>query len=254
MIQADQPTCFNSSVIAAVSSRSDGQMQLGWSESDQEVIHNRQQFLRQCGLGAEQSALVRIRYSDDATYDVIRSVNASRGGSGMHDNKAPVADCLITHQKGVALFLPIADCIGTVVHDPTNNVLALAHLGRHNSIAHLAKKLVAYLSNQYGSQAKDLIVWGSPAIQAPSYLLHRVDFAKDDPSWERYYQAVQDGFRLDIQGYNKNEYIKAGVTESNIYISEVDTATNQNYWSHYTQTTTKKRTAPPRFAVVCAMK
>lgn len=254
MIKIDQPTIFDSSVIAAVSSREDGQMQHGWNESDDEVNANREAFLKCVGLTMEQAVFVNVRYIEGATYDVIHEVSGEEAGTGMFSRGGEVSDCLVTRTPGLGLFLPVADCGATIVHDPENNVLALAHLGRHNAIADLAAKLVTFLQTKYHSDPFDLRVWTSPSIQAEDYVMEWADFAAENEEWENFCHAVEGGYSVDVQGFNRSQFIKAGVPESQISFSSANTATDPNYWSHYTERTVNSKNAPPRFAVVAALK
>lgn len=255
MINADQPNCFKEDrVFTAVSSKEDGQMQLGWNEPDQEVVANRQAFLQRSGLSLERSVLVRVRYHDADTYDVIRTVDDTDAPEGMLRLEGEAADCLVTKSPNLALFLPVADCIATIVHDPIKNVLALAHLGRHSTVADLAERLINYFQTGYSSDPKDLIVWMSPSIKSPNYIMQTADFTHKNPAWEPFCIPVKGGFSLDMQGYNRSRFIAAGVQADNIAISSINTAKDSNYWSHYTETTVKNQPAPPRFAVVCALK
>lgn len=254
MITKDQPTIFDDEIICGVSSVDDGQMQLGWSEPDDEVVSNRQKFLSSLGVSAESTVLVRIRYLEDATYDVIKTVDHEDGGKGMFKLEGDPTDCLVTNTPGLALFVPIADCGATVVYDPSNQVLALAHLGRHSTIAGLAKKLTNYLVDNFQTNPADLKVWISPSIMAKSYILEYADFAIDKPEWTDYCIKVDGGYALDNAGFNKSQFITAGVKPENVQISDVDTAVDSNYWSHQTEVTVNKRPAPPRFAVVACLK
>lgn len=254
MISVDQPHCFGNAVLAAVSSKDDGQMQFGWGEPDREVVANRRTFLQRSGLSLEQSVLLRVRYHAAAVYDVIRVVGDADVSECMMRLEGEAADCLVTNIPNIVLFLPVADCVATVVHDPINNVLALAHLGRHSTVANLAEKLVGYLKDKYKSEPKDLVVWMSPSIKKDSYLLHTADFVDDSHSWQNFYESTPKGFKVDIQGYNAARFIDCGIQTENIHISTIDTATDDNYWSHYSETTVKAKQAPPRFAVYCCLK
>lgn len=254
MIQADQPDCFPQNVIASVSALEDGQMQLGWSQPQNEVVENRRRFLSECGIDIKQTVLLRVRYGDELTYDVIEEVGAEHCARGMYNLEGGPTDCLITNQPEVALFLPIADCVATVVHDPIQNVLALAHLGRHSTVANLAEKLVRHLAQTHNTDPKDLIIWMAPSLQKQSHILQYADFANNNLDWQPYCTKLANGFSLDMQGYNHSRFTSMGVPTENITISSADTGQNSNYWSHYTETTIQGHEAPPRFAVVCMMK
>lgn len=254
MIKADQPTLFGNQVIAAVSSKEDGQMQFGWVEADEDVVANREAFLLQNGLTLDSSVLVRVRYLDNSTYDVIREVGPDDAGEGMFKQEGDVADCLITQTTGLGLFLPVADCAATVVHDSKNNVLAVAHLGRHSTVANLASKLILQFKTNYGSDSKNIRIWVGPSIKKTHYRLKTADFAVENPKWFPFIHKSKQGYELDIQGYNKQRFIEAGIPEDQIVISAVNTATDHNYWSHHLSRTVRGEEAPPRFAVVAALK
>lgn len=254
MIKSDQPTCFNDKVVVAVSSKEDGQMQHGWNEADEAVNANRAAFLAANDLNMERSVLVRVRYSDNPTFDRIKDVSIDDAGIGMYRAEGENFDCLVTQDKGLALFLPVADCGATVVYDPKNQVLAVAHLGRHSTIAHLAHKLITHLESTYQTNPKDVIIWNSPGIQKESYHLDHVDFARGNKRWNDYIDQLPNGkYAVDIHGYNTSLFVDAGVSPQHIHSATVDTAKSANYWSHFTETAVHHRPAPPRFAVVAAL-
>ena len=141
-----------------------------------------------------------------------------------------VADGLVTTRQGVGLFLPVADCIATVIHDPLSDVLALLHLGRHSTVAGLAAKAIDHLAS-LGCQARDLVVWMSPHAQKQSYKMDWFDH-ENDPSWQGFFDKRSDGYYLDLAGYNSSRLQQAGVQLDNIHISPIDTMTDDRYFSH----------------------
>lgn len=254
MVSIDQPTCFDSSKVAvAVSSVSDGQMQHGLDYQNNEVTKNRQAFFSNAAVVPKKTVLVGITYSSKNTYDKIVEVDKLTKDLAQPTHQVEPADCLITTRSQVSLLLPIADCVGTVLYDKTNNVLALAHLGRHSSIAQLAKKVVQHLQVSFGTKPSDIVVWMAPSIQSSHYILSSADFAVNNPDWHGYFKRLPEGYSLDLQGYNKQLLLNQGVLENNINISPSNTASNPEYWSHFTQTTIKQQQAPPRFAVVAML-
>lgn len=253
MITADQPSCFSDSLTVGVSSTQDGQMQHGRAQLKEIVDRNRQQFLSQLGLDTSTVALVNIRYGTDYSYDVIEMITTEQTTQQLERFTAHASDCIMTNQPNTTLFLPVADCVATVVYDPTKHVVALAHLGRHSSIAKLASKVVEQMHSEFQSSPADLVVWMSPAIQPPHYTIARADFATNDPDWNDFCTKTKQGYSLDLQGYNKQLFINAGVASKHIHRSLVDTATDKKYWSHFTQTTVKEQPEPPRFAVAVTL-
>lgn len=210
----------------------------GNRHADTIVLH-RQVFCKKVDIDYRQCVYQIISYDDDTMYDTIRQVDTPNivGVS---------ADVLYTQSKGVGLFLPIADCIGTVIYDPKRRVLALAHIGRHASIANTLQKTISYFEKQ-GSDVRDLLMWMAPSVKRSHYRLNYF-VHKDTPEWRPFVDEKADGIYLDLQGYNKARAIEAGVPKSHIYESPVNTATDQHYFSHSNGDTTG------RFAVVAMLR
>ncbi len=241
MIAADQPTCFPSNVSVHVSSREDGTMldRTLASRHDERIVANRQKFCDQVDSSFADCVYQIISYTGDMQFDMIREV--------VEPNVEGVfADVLYTETPGVGLFLPIADCVGTVIYDPVRRAIALAHLGRHASIAKTMRKTIEFFARK-GSVPRDLVVWMAPSVSKDSYAMEYFDHA-DDADW-RAFAVVREGkIYLDLAGFNARLAVQAGVLAQNIYRSSIDTATDEHYFSHFRGDTTG------RFAVLAMMK
>lgn len=228
MIVSDQPTCFSGEILAAVSSRSDKTM-LDRTDNfhKNDVVDNRRRFCAQAGIDYENCVYQLVSYGENESY---RQVAEVRDGDTARFKNSVHGDALFTSKKGVGLFLPVADCVATVVYDPIKQYLALLHLGRHASYADLSTCAVKYFESK-GSRAKDLIVWMSPSAGPDSYLLEWFD-KQNDPTWQGFYKEHKKGFCLDLAGYNSERLQTVGVTRGNIHRSSIDTMANDNYFSH----------------------
>lgn len=228
MIKGDQPTCFSDKVLVRVSSKHDGTVldrAIGLHNSG--VVANRTQFCSDAGVDYTDVVYQSIVYDASRSYSLIAEADH---GSTTRFTSEVVADGLITDQPGVGLFLPVADCVATVVYDPVAKRLGLFHLGRHSTYADLAGKAVRHLAH-LGSDPKDLVVWMSPHAQKQSYRLEWFD-RFDDESWQGFYEKREDGYYLDMAGYNSAKLQSEGVEIANIHISNIDTMTDNNYFSH----------------------
>ena len=244
MIARDQPVCFPSELTVAVSSRNDGSMlnrEKGVHAS--RIVANRKKLCEAVGISYDDVVYQWINYNTHATYDIVAEVDTR---STTRYDSATVADAVITDMPGVGVFLPLADCVGTVVYDPVRRKLAVLHLGRHSTLTSLVQKTVAHLQVG-GSDPRDLLVWMSPSIRGASYRLDYFD-KKDDPNWESFAVEHDDGVSIDLAGYNQARFIEAGVLPGNITLSSVDTAVDQNYFSHFQGDRTD------RFAIVAMIR
>lgn len=225
MIAADQPANLPKELLVAVSSREDGTM-LDRSLDDRhaaEIVANRKAFCEEAGISYENCAYQIISYTPEATFRIITEV-AEPNIEGV------VADVLYTERSGIGLFLPIADCVGTIIYNPKRHALALAHLGRHASLADTITKTVEFFTEK-GSSPDDLHIWMAPSVKQQSYRMEYFNKATH-PLWKDYCLEKDGGFYLDMQGYNRSRAIAAGVPAENIVTSPVDTATDARYFSH----------------------
>lgn len=240
MIQSDQPDCFPSEVIVRVSSREDGTvLDKAVGVHNPLIVTNRTKFCERNHISYGDVVYQRIIYGDDRTYDCI--VNVAEQDTCKYSDEV-VADALITADARVGMLLPVADCVATVLYDPITKQLALAHLGRHSTIANLMTKVISMMKQQ-GAAPNDIIVWMAPSVKQSHYRMEYFDMS-DTKEWAGFAEKKPDGIYLDLQGYNRARAREVGVLEQNIHVSPINTATDKNYFSHSQGDTTD------RFAVV----
>ena len=200
------------SLIVAISTVKDQNMYNRHDPLDEAVIENRQRFLHNNSIDINQTTRVREDY-DRTDYCEFVIADDTIKGKGMQDNGVVAADALITTDPNHALFLAIADCIGAAVFDPTHNVLALAHLGRHSLEQSGAHKLINHLEKYYGSHPEEIQIWLTPAPGKDVY-----------PIWA-----------LDNKGMKEvtfEQLKNAGILDENIIDNPADSATDENYYSY----------------------
>lgn len=233
MIANDQPRIFGASVQAAVSSVSDGNMRFGRGD-DEETFQNRLAFLHAAGVNPENATLVQVVYENAehfARYQIV--ADEHRGGGIFAPKSAIVADALVVTQPGHALFLPLADCAGLILHDPEHDVLMVSHVGRHSAEIDGAKLSVEYLKEHFNTNPEELKIWVSPAVGKATYPLHA-----------RAGKSLHEVIREQLA--------EAGVKAENAEFSLVDTAEDHEYFSH-SQFLAGHRDADGRFAIVAQL-
>lgn len=214
MIKADQPKIFTSGVRVILSSVTDGNMRTGIHETDGVVYENRRTFLAREMIAMQASVLCDVTYDreDFTQYAVVKGRDKGRGM--MPGTECIIADALTTDEKNIALFLPLADCAGAVFYDPARQPrLMLAHLGRHSVEQYGAEKCVKFMHDKFGSKPEDILVWIGPTPNGSEY-----------PLWKRDNKSFRDAIHEDLT--------HAGITSDHIEISDIDTVTNTDYFSH----------------------
>lgn len=200
-------------VLVAHSTVRDGSMLNRDDGRDVHVFENRKTWLHTVGIYADHTYRICLTYEPNGDYCRYREVLPSDVPVTEFDARNEVADALITTQPGMALFLPIADCIGTVLYDEEHGVLMLSHLGRHSLEQHGGVRSVEYLTQQYGTDPKKVRVWLSAAIGKDLYKI----------------------FALNNKGMKEVLYeqlAEAGIKREHIEDTDHDTGTHPDYYSH----------------------
>jgi len=193
----------------------------------------RRKFLEKNNIDIQNTTLVRLTY-EGGDFCRYRTLHNSDMGDGMTRPTSYDSDALVVTTPDHALFLPLADCIGAVIYDPTQNILMLSHLGRHNLEQSGGTKSIEYLAEKHGCNPVNLTVWLSPAAGKSSYPLYAFNN-----------RSLHDVATEQLQG--------AGIPATNITASPIDSATNPNYFSH-SLFLAGKRPTDDRHAIVAVMR
>jgi copper oxidase (laccase) domain-containing protein len=194
--------------------------------------NNRVAFLEKNGLNPKSTTLHTLSYDTDdfCCYELL---TADDMGDGITRDSTIIADAVVTTDINHAILLPLADCIGAVIHDPTQNILMLSHLGRHNLEQFGGTRCIEFLVEKFGVNPATLTVWLSPAAGGKNYPLYAFDN-----------RSMHDVATEQLTG--------AGVTLEHITTSPIDVTTDETYFSH-SQFLKGNRESDGRFAVVATM-
>ena len=186
------------------------------------------EFLTKHDISLDEAVLLRLSYDTD-NFCKYHEISRDEAGAGFTQPQLKTADALVTHRPGVALFLPIADCIGAVLYHPATHTLMLSHLGRHNIEQQGSTKSVDYLT-QFGVDPSELLVYLSPAADKTHYPLFTFG-------------------NRSLHDVAVEQLIDAGVLRTNILIDARDTIADPDFFSHSAALRGDKE--PGRHAVVC---
>lgn len=198
--------------VIKTSTISDGNMYNRNDHEDASVIENRTHFLEKMGTSIDKTIRLRVNYDGDDFCRYIE-VDADFAGKGMRNSDVTIADAIVTTAPNIALFLPIADCIGAAIYDPEHGVVAIAHLGRHSLEQYGGTKIITHLTKQYHSNPSALQVWLTPAPSKESYPI----------------------FKLDNKGMKEaahEQLLTAGILSENITDNTAETDKDPNYYSY----------------------
>jgi len=230
---------MNNDILVAISTVQNGNMYNRHDPLDAHVIANRRRYLDEIGIDFDRTTRVNVsgavRITEHHETDWCRYVDVSDRlvGKGMVNGDIAFADALVTNTPGVTLFLPVADCVGTVLYDPIRRVVMVSHLGRHSLEQNGGVKSVQYLINHYGSQPQDIKVWLTPAPNKEVF-----------PIW------ALDGKGMKEAAFE--QLAAAGIVFENIVDNPADTVTDLNYYS-YSEFLKGNRPVDGDYAIVAVM-
>jgi copper oxidase (laccase) domain-containing protein len=219
--------------LVAISTVQNGNMYIPTDSENETVIQNRQVWLAAQSIALEATTRVDITY-DRTDFCRYRVVGETDKGDGMQSTSSAPADALVVTQPGHALFLPVADCVATVLFDEEHSVLMLSHLGRHSLEQQGGVRSVQYLVEQFNSKPSKIKVWLGPAPDKEVYPIYALD---NKGVKEAVYEQLGE----------------AGVIVDNIIDNQSDTATNHDYYSH-TAFLKGNKAEDGRFAMVAMLR
>lgn len=215
-----------------VSKIKDGSMKSIHDDDVERVNQARTNFLMKNNINPADTTLVRLKYEVD-DYKRYFVADDSYRGDGIVRESTVTCDAVVTLGFDHALFLPLADCVGAVLHDPVKNILMVSHLGRHNLEQFGGTACVDYLINNLSVDPTGLDVWLSPAA------------GKD-------YYPLFDFNNRSLHEVALEQLVNAGVLSANVEMSSIDSAGSDDYYSH-SQFMKGARESDGRFAIVASM-
>ena len=205
----------------------DGNMSFLWGETD-EVLENRTKLLEKNNLDINNCVNLSTQRGSN-----ILKVTINDAGKGMKDTDSAIkGDGLITNED-LALCLLTADCLPISFFDPKKGVIGLAHAGWRGTDEKITSKMAEKFINEFGSDPKDIEVEIGPGVRKESFIFEN-PVQKEMPEWQPYLKYLPDGqTSIDLFAYNKQQLIDVGILEENIKVSNINTGTDENYFSHY---------------------
>lgn len=214
-------------VKIAISTIADGNMSF-LSGKKLEVIAARKLFCQKNGI--EPSECVEMHQVHGS--EVVKIDSSTDETNLLSDNNDLVCDGLTTSSLGLGIVVKVADCMPVVIYDKTNKALSAVHAGRKGVELNILASALNTMAKTYGSKSEDLAVFVGPAISAESYIFDSNEGVNLE-FWQEYFKLGNDEkYHMDIKGRLLSQALELGIPKSNIIISDIDTFTDKNYFSH----------------------
>ena len=212
--------------LGGVSEGQLGSLNLGFlaePESPENVSENRQNFLKQIGLKAENLATYRQVHGD-------RIVRAHEPINSMVE-----ADAVVTNVPELALLVLAADCVPIVLVDPVRRAIGVAHAGWKGTAMQIAAKTVRRMKIEFGSVPEEMWAGIGPSIGHCCYEVSKDVYLEvmeslDDP---QYPEVIPAKPHLDLWAVNEQQLADTGLQRHQILNAKVCThCKHDRFFSH----------------------
>jgi len=148
----------------------------------------------------------------------------------------PNTDALITNVKGLFIGVLTADCVPLVLFDPVKNATGVIHAGWKGLVGGIISNTFDLMQKEYGSKAKDLIVYIGPSISQKNYEVGKdviEAFSSLFPPKFIFKDWNNDKSKakLDLWKCSVLELVSLGVKQENIELEGICTFESEDYFS-----------------------
>lgn len=151
-------------------------------------------------------------------------------------------DALVTNTPGLAIGVRTADCIPVLLFDSANKVIAAVHAGWKGTVKRISLRAIETMTEHFGTKSSDLLAVIGPGIGPRSFQIG-ADVAEEfraagfpiseilTHNGDKIPGTMIGGLHIDLWKANQLILEQAGVLRANIFVSEIDTYENTEFFS-----------------------
>ena len=205
--------------------KKDGNMSANYGKKE-EVIQNRKKFFHD-KIPYENTIRIIANHSDKIK---ILDDNFLKDKKYLSTYTIET-DCIFLTKKDIFVYIAFADCIPLVIYDKKKDILAFAHLSNKSASLNLHLKVIDKFINEFKSNKDDLIVEFGPSIKGESYVFES-PYQLEIKKWKEYLIDIgNNNYEIHLDKYIYDDIVRFGIKK--IITNDIDTCTNENYFSHY---------------------
>ena len=176
----------------------------------------------------------RFTYVHQHHSDILMEVTSNDIGKGRDAfEEGLYCDALYTKEKGVPLCIFHADCVPIFFIDESRGIVGIIHAGFKGTMKHIAYKAIKELVEKEKLNIENLMFYIGPFRMPESFM---ADEETQKVIVEAgFASAIKDG-HFDNGLANKLDLYKLGVKESQIKCAEMDTFSDDRFYSAYQKT------------------
>ena len=209
-------------------------MGLHVGDKPEDVWQNRQIFCQSLDAAAAKLVAPEQIHGDR----IVRVTEKDAGrGAKVYAEAIAGTDALITNVPGLPLLLCFADCTPVIFLDAEKKAVGIAHAGWKGTVAGIAAKTVARMTEEFGSQPQDIIAGIGPAIGPCCYEVGEEVAAKFREAFPKEHEAVitsKNGrLHVNLWEANRRQLLQAEILPEHIEMAEACTACEHQWYFSY---------------------
>lgn len=138
------------------------------------------------------------------------------------------SDAMITNKKNIFLNVLLADCLGILLFDTENKVIAAVHSGWRGTKKQIIIKTIEKMKLHFNSKPQNILAYLTPCASGETYEVG-YDVAKFFPDYVK--QIKKNKFLFDNRAKVYDDLLKSGLKTYNIENSDICTIQNADYHS-----------------------
>jgi YfiH family protein len=203
-------------------------------DDDGNVLINRDLACRALGINFRH--LVAGRQVHGNEIRVVEECDKGRGALSEEDS-LPYTDALVTGLRGTPLSSYYADCVPIFVLDPVRRVTALAHAGWKGTVLKISLKVVARMTEVFGTDPADCLAGIGPSIGPCCYEVDKPVISRLREScqdYQKFAAAVSPGkWKLNLWEANRITLLETGLKPANIVAAGICTSCRNDLFFSY---------------------
>lgn len=219
--------------IGGVSTGDLGSMNLSYTRGDvkENVDENFSRIAKVLGCSIEDFVLTHQTHTTN-----VRVVTEADKGKGIvKERDYEDVDGLVTNVPGIVLSTFYADCVPLYFVDPVKKAIGLSHSGWRGTVNKMGKVTVQKMTEEYGSNPRDIIAVIGPSICVDCYEVS-MDVAEEfmrafetaDNLSKIVIQKNEEKAMLDLWQANYAVLLEAGILKEHISLPDICTACNKD--------------------------
>ncbi len=203
-------------------------------DENADVLKNRLTFAEQL-----QQPLSNFVYSNQTHSTNVTEVNIDNRGQGSTSITDAIDNCdgLFTFDHETVLNAFVADCTPVYFIEPNSGLIGVIHAGWQGTVKSIVYKAINDICHKHQINPENIQLLIGPSIEIDNFevekdvieLVEKMDYL----DYHSCYQQLNDiKYNVNVKKLNYLQAIAAGIKKENIFVTDIDTFSNNNLFSY----------------------